>query len=125
MSINVKKVRILGVVHDIEDVQARTDIGSIKNNISILQNNMSTAQGNISSLKEEKVDKTSITLGQHTDGLIYIFVDGKPVGTGLSISGGGTVEPETADEITLTDGVMTILALANEPTLTDGVLTVA
>lgn len=74
---------------------------------------------------QEKVDKTSITLGQHTDGLIYIFVDGKPVGTGLSISGGGTVEPETADEITLTDGVMTILALANEPTLTDGVLTVA
>ena len=51
MSTNVKKVRILGVVHDIEDVQARTDIGSIKNNISSLQNNMSTAQGNISSLK--------------------------------------------------------------------------
>lgn len=56
MSTNVKKVKILGVVHDIEDVQARTDIGSIKNNISSLQNNMSTAQGNISSLKEEKVN---------------------------------------------------------------------
>lgn len=74
MSTNIKKVKILGVVHDIEDTQARTDIGTIKNNIStlqstdtsikkdvstaqnnisILQNNMSTAQGNISSLKED------------------------------------------------------------------------
>ena len=41
----------------------------------------------IDELKGEKVDKTGITLGQHTDGLIYIFVDGNPVGVGLSISG--------------------------------------
>lgn len=37
MSTNIKKVKILGVVHDIEDTQARTDIGTIKNNISTLQ----------------------------------------------------------------------------------------
>lgn len=71
------------------------------------------------------MDKANISLGINTDGLIYIFVDGKPVGTGLSISGGGTVEPEVSDDITLSDGVMTILALANEPTLTDGVLAIA
>lgn len=37
MSTNIKKVKILGVIHDIEDAQARTDIGTIKNNISTLQ----------------------------------------------------------------------------------------
>ena len=73
MSTNIKKVKILGVVHDIEDTQARTDIGTIKNNISTLQstdtsikkdvstaqtnisnlqNNMSTAQGDISTMKK-------------------------------------------------------------------------
>lgn len=73
MSTNVKKVKILGVIHDIEDAQARTDIGTIKNNISTLQstdtsikkdvsaaqtnisslqNNMSTAQGNISTIQK-------------------------------------------------------------------------
>lgn len=44
----------------------------------------------ISQLSEEKVDKTGITLATHTDGLIYLFVDGKPVGIGLDLSGGGT-----------------------------------
>lgn len=79
MSTNIKKIKILDVIHDIEDTQARTDIGTIKNNISTLQstdasikkdvssaqnnisslqNNMSTAQGNISSLKEDLEDKT-------------------------------------------------------------------
>ena len=73
MSTNIKKVKILGVIHDIEDAQARTDIGTIKNNISTLQstdtsikkdvsaaqtnisslqNNMSTAQGNISTIQK-------------------------------------------------------------------------
>lgn len=30
-----------------------------------------------------------LSLGYHTDGLIYIFVDGKPAGVGIEISGGG------------------------------------
>ena len=49
----------------------------------------------LSALSEDKVDKTNITLGKHTDGLIYIFVGGKPVGNGLDISSGGgeVVEP--------------------------------
>ena len=45
---------------------------------------------------ETKVDKTGITLGKHTDGLIYIFIGGIPVGNGLSISG-GTVNPDNPD----------------------------
>lgn len=36
----------------------------------------------------KKVSKTGITLERHTDGLIYIFVDGVPVGNGVEL---GTV----------------------------------
>ena len=49
-------------------------------------------------LSEEKVDKTAIMLATHTDGLIYLFVDGKPVGIGLDLSSGGTVTPDNPDE---------------------------
>ena len=37
------------------------------------------------------VSKQSITLGLHTDGLLYIFIDGAPVGQGISL----TADPET------------------------------
>lgn len=45
-------------------------------------------------LSEQKVDKTGITLAKHTDGLVYLFVDGVPVGIGLDLTEGGTVEPD-------------------------------
>lgn len=38
----------------------------------------------------------TLTLGQHTDGLIYIFIGGKPMGNGLSING-EIVEPVYGD----------------------------
>jgi hypothetical protein len=39
----------------------------------------------------------TLTLGQHTDGLIYIFIDGKPVGAGINIgTGGGSAEVKIA-----------------------------
>lgn len=37
----------------------------------------------------DKVSKTGITLGLHSDGKYYIFVDGAPVGTGFELSGNG------------------------------------
>jgi hypothetical protein len=37
------------------------------------------------------IDKNSITLGVHTDGLVYVFVDGTPCGTGISMAAGGDV----------------------------------
>ena len=61
----------------------------------------------------------TLTLGQHTDGLVYIVISGKPVGNGLSISG------VTMDEITVVDGTMTILALANTPTQNGTTLMIA
>ena len=39
----------------------------------------------ISTLSTEKVDKKSITLGLHTDGKMYVFIDGKPVGDGITL----------------------------------------
>lgn len=32
---------------------------------------------------ENKIDKSGITLGVHTDGLTYVFVDGVPIGNGV------------------------------------------
>ena len=39
----------------------------------------------INQLSLDKADKTGLTLGVHTDGLVYIFVDGVPQGNGLAI----------------------------------------
>lgn len=44
-------------------------------------------ESDVSRLSEQKVDKTGITLGKHTDGLFYIFVNGSPVGSGVEITG--------------------------------------
>lgn len=43
----------------------------------------------ISQLSSEKIDKIGITLGVHTDGLVYVFVDGLPVGNGVAFPNGG------------------------------------
>lgn len=37
------------------------------------------------------VSKDGLSLGIHTDGLVYLFVDGVPVGTGIGMSVGGDV----------------------------------
>lgn len=50
------------------------------------------------SLSEENVDLSTLTLGKHTDGLIYIFLGGKPMGNGLSING-EIVEPVYGDPV--------------------------
>jgi hypothetical protein len=39
----------------------------------------------IARLQEEKANKSGLTLGVHTDGLVYIFIDGTPHGNGLDI----------------------------------------
>ena len=42
----------------------------------------------ISQLSSEKVDKATLSLGLHTDGKYYIFVNGTPVGTGMKFDKG-------------------------------------
>lgn len=41
-------------------------------------------------LAADNVTKKNISLGRHTDGLIYIFVDGAPVGLGMDLSASGS-----------------------------------
>lgn len=45
----------------------------------------------IGQLSNEKVDQAALTLGYHTDGMIYIFAGTTPLGTGLELSAGGDV----------------------------------
>lgn len=39
-------------------------------------------------LTVEKVSKKGLSIGIHTDGLLYLYLDGKPTGNGIRISGG-------------------------------------
>lgn len=43
------------------------------------------------SLLANTVDKRTITLGLHTDGLLYLFINGEPIGTGITVN----TNPET------------------------------
>jgi hypothetical protein len=63
-----------------------------------------------------KSEVNSLTLGVHTDGLIYIFKNGKPIGIGVEVGGGtsgdiiGTVDENNNIVLTgvLADGTYTI-----------------
>ena len=59
-----------------------------------LDTRVTDIENNVNELKGDKVDKTGISLGKHTDGLVYIFIDGEPVGTGLDISSGEITEKD-------------------------------
>lgn len=63
------------------------------------------------------VDKRNITLGLHTDGLIYIFIDGVPTGNGIALPSGGV----SGDVVGNVDSANNIVLLGN---LADGTYTV-
>lgn len=65
----------------------------------------------ISQLSSEKVDKTEVSLGIASDGLIYIFVDGNPVGTG--IPQGSSVEGDVFGYIDENNTIVLTGALAD------------
>ena len=50
-----------------------------------------TLEQDVNKLNNEKVDKTGISLGIGADGLIYIHVNGAPVGTGIERGASGDV----------------------------------
>lgn len=54
----------------------------------------------MANLEQRAGDLSTLTLGVHTDGLVYIFLGGKPVGSGLNISGGSTAAPVSGDVVT-------------------------
>lgn len=75
--------------------------------------------------------QAKMTLGYHTDGLLYLFVNGAPVGTGVEFIGGATGDVtgviDSANNIILTgvggdlaDGTYTIKYEKEDGTLVDG-----
>lgn len=62
------------------------------------------------------IDKRNITLGLHTDGLIYIFIDGVPTGNGIALPSGAS-----GDVVGNVDSENNIVLLGN---LADGTYTV-
>lgn len=52
-----------------------------------------------------KVDKNKLTLGVHEDGLIYVFVDGQPVGNGVELPTGGINGYVTPDNKIIIQGL--------------------
>lgn len=48
-----------------------------------------TSANVIKALGYTPVAKNKITLGVHTDGLVYLFVDGTPVGDGIELTPSG------------------------------------
>lgn len=62
------------------------------------------------------VDKRNITLGLHTDGLIYIFIDGVPTGNGIALPSGAS-----GDVVGNVDSANNIVLSGN---LADGTYTV-
>lgn len=60
-----------------QKIQARSNIGAAN----------AEAVESLSKEIADKVSKTGITLGLHSDGKYYVFIDGAPVGTGFELSG--------------------------------------
>lgn len=52
--------------------------------------NFQGTEADFAALLANVTDKRNITLGVHTDGLLYIFINGEPAGTGIS----PTITPE-------------------------------
>ena len=65
---------------DPQKAQARANIGAV-----------SEAELNeqVGALSDEIGAYSTLTLGIHTDGLIYVFKDGKPIGSGIKLPEGG------------------------------------
>lgn len=65
-----------------------------------------------------KVDKAGLTLGRHADGLLYVFVDGQPVGDGVDLPTGGIDGYITPDKQivfnNLPDGEYTLAYIADD-----------
>lgn len=57
-----------------------------QNDVAALQTSLNQTAASITQLASDKADKTGLTLGVHTDGLVYLFVNGSPQGNGLEIT---------------------------------------
>lgn len=86
---------------------------------------VSSLKEDISQLSEDKASINQLSLGIYTDGLMYIFVNGQPIGIGIEVGSSEPVIPESLDKISVVDGIMTILSLTNKPTQSGSILTIS
>ena len=77
----------------------------------------SGTEAEFSAILANAVDKRNITLGLHTDGLIYLFIDDAPVGNGIALPSGGV----NGDVVGNVDSANNIVLMGN---LADGTYTV-
>ena len=121
-----EQLTLAGIADRVESLEKQIDGDSGKD---ITADSIKTALGyvpadaaDVGKLEEEIADQKkaleSITLGKHTDGLIYIFIGGQPVGNGLDISGGDVVEPVWGQPVT--DNA--VLSIAKGQTVMLGVM---
>lgn len=82
-------------------------------------------ENDFSQLSEEKASINQLSLGIYTDGLMYIFINGQPIGMGIEVGSSEPVIPESLDKISVVDGIMTILSLTNKPTQSGSILTIS
>lgn len=96
---------------DVEDIarpiaveeanRVRESVDTVSNRATILEQKVSTLEGKTSALENKTAtleNKTStlenklgsVTLGIHTDGLLYVFVNGTPVGGGITLPEGAS-----------------------------------
>lgn len=97
---------------------AKVTADSIKTALGYVPADAEDVSGLSKEIADQKKALESITLGKHTDGLIYIFVGGQPVGNGLDISGGDVVEPVWGQPVT--DNA--VLSIAKGQTVMLGVM---
>lgn len=76
-------------------------------------NEISEKLRKVDELSNQKVNKNAITLDQHTDGLIYIFVDGEPKGNGIELNTGSIIEGDVIGTLDESNNLLLSGNLAN------------
>lgn len=82
--------------------------GSLVAAINELRKAVGSGSGGSSGDSSQNVDLSTLTLGVHTDGLVYIFLGGKPMGNGLNVSGGSIEEPTVYGDPVVDNAILSI-----------------
>lgn len=131
--IQAAEAKIVPVDDTLQESGKAADAKTVGENINSLKEDLDELKDNgvgkltedISQLSEDKASIKQLSLGIYTDGLMYIFVNGEPIGLGIEVGSSEPVIPESLDKISVVDGIMTILSLANKPTQSGSILTIS
>ena len=62
---------------------------------TLIPTKMSDLANDENYINEDYIEEIQLTLGVHTDGLVYLFKNNKPIGNGVQLGGGEIVVPPT------------------------------